>query len=105
LAELCGAAVAGTEAAAMGVAAAAEVPEGHRVDSDDALAAVVRLIEAEHAGDTAERAVTAVVLRGEADPKAALPALELARALERATDRLAGFGHLLREHVLSDLAT
>ena len=45
LAELCTATVAGTEAAAAGVAAAAEVPEGHRVDFDDALAAVGRLIE------------------------------------------------------------
>jgi len=33
-----------------------------------------------------------------------LAALELARAMERATDRLAGFGHLLRRHVLADLS-
>ena len=37
LAELCAATVSGTEAAAIGVAAAAEVPDGHRVDSEDAL--------------------------------------------------------------------
>ncbi len=49
----------GTEAAAIGIAAAAEVPDGHRVDSEDALAAVGRLIDAEHKGDTAERLVTA----------------------------------------------
>ena len=55
--------------------------------------------------DAAERMVTAIVLRGEFDLKTALSVLELARALERATDRLAGFGHLLREHVLADLST
>jgi uncharacterized protein Yka (UPF0111/DUF47 family) len=105
LAELCAAAVRGTEAAAVGVAAAAEVPEGHRVDSEDALAAVAKLIEVEHDADAAERTVTAVILRGEFDLKTALSVLDLARALERATDRLAGFGHLLREHVLADLST
>jgi uncharacterized protein Yka (UPF0111/DUF47 family) len=104
LAELCDAAVAGAEAAASGVTAAADVPEGHRIDSEDALAAVGRLIEAEHRADAAERAVTTVILRGQAELRTALSVLELARAIERATDRLAGFGHLLREHVLADLA-
>ncbi len=102
---LCTAAVTGTEAAASGVAAAAEVPEGHRVDTEDALAAVSRLIDAEHAADAAERQLTATILQGEFDLKTALSAIELARALERATDRLAGFGHQLREHVLADLRT
>ena len=37
LAELCAATVSGTEAAATGVAAAADVPDGHRVDTEDAL--------------------------------------------------------------------
>jgi uncharacterized protein Yka (UPF0111/DUF47 family) len=104
LARLCAAAVAGAEAAATGASAAAEVPEGHRMDSEDALAAVGRLIEAEHEADAAERAVTALVLRSDFDLKTALSVLELARALERATDRLASFGHLLREHVLADLS-
>jgi uncharacterized protein Yka (UPF0111/DUF47 family) len=105
LAELCTVAVRGAEAAAAGVAAAADVPDGHRVDSEDALAAVGRLFESEHNADAAERAITAIVLRGEFDLKTALSVLELARALERATDRLAGFGHLLRDHVLADLST
>ena len=104
LSELCAAALAGTEAAASGVAAAVEVPNGHRVDSEDVLAAVGRLIDAEHKGDAAERLVTATLLTGEFNFKTALSVLELARALERATDRLAGFGHLLREHVLADLS-
>jgi uncharacterized protein Yka (UPF0111/DUF47 family) len=105
LAELCATAIFSTEAAAAGAAAAAEVPEGQRVDSEDALAAVGRLIEAEHRGDTTERAVTAKILNSGFDLKTALSALDLARALERATDRLAAFGHILREHVLADLST
>jgi hypothetical protein len=102
--QLAAAAITGAEAVAMGAAAAADVPEGQRVDSEDALAAAGRLIEAEHAGDAAERALTALVLRNGYDLKTALAALELARALERATDRFAGFGHLLRRHVLADLS-
>ncbi len=104
LAVLAAAAVAGAEAAASGLVAAAEVPEGHRIDSEDALAAVGRLVEAEHRADTAERAVTAELFTGDFDMKTALSVLDLARAVERATDRFASFGHLLREHVLAELA-
>jgi uncharacterized protein Yka (UPF0111/DUF47 family) len=104
LRELCSAVISGTEAAAIGIAAAAEVPEGHRVDSEDALAAVGRLIDAEHQADAAERKVTTNILSGEYDLRTSLSVVELARALERATDRLAAFGHALREHVLAELA-
>ncbi len=103
LGELAAAAIVGAEAVASGAAAAADVPDGQRVDSEDALAAAGRLIEAEHKGDDAERAVTTLVLRNGYDLKTALAVLELARALERATDRFASFGHLLRRHVLADL--
>ena len=48
-----------TEAAASGSPPPSTCPEGRRADSEDALAAVVRLIDAEHAADAAERAVTA----------------------------------------------
>jgi uncharacterized protein Yka (UPF0111/DUF47 family) len=105
LTELGAAALAGTETAAAGVDAASEVPEGHRVDSEDALAAVGRLVDLEHKADDTERIVTTQVLRGKIDLPHSLAALELARALERATDRLASFGHLLRAHVLADLAS
>jgi uncharacterized protein Yka (UPF0111/DUF47 family) len=104
LADLCAATVSGAEAAAIGVAAAAEVPDGHRVDLEDALAMVGRLIDIEHRADAAERTVTARILTGQFDQRTALSVLELARALERSTDRLAAFGHLLRDHVLADLA-
>lgn len=105
LADLADAAIAGAEAAARGAVAAADVPDGRRIDSEDAFAAVARLIEAEHDGDRAERALTTRVLRGETDLKTALSVLELARAIERATDCLAAFGHVLRERVLDELAT
>jgi len=44
-------------------------------------------------------------VNGDFDLKTALSTLDLARTIERATDRLAGFGHLLRARVLADLAT
>ena len=105
LADIAAAAIAAASAAASGAAAAIDVPDGQRVDSEDALAAVGLLIDAEHKADDAERAVTSAVLSGDFDLKTALSVLELARALERATDRLAAFGHILRQHVLDDLTT
>jgi hypothetical protein len=62
------------------------------------------LSDVEHKADAAERAVTARILTGDFQFKAALSVLEFARALERSTDRLAAFGHLLRDHVLADLS-
>jgi hypothetical protein len=103
-AQLCRAALASAAAAASGIAAAAELPTGRQVDLDDAFAAVGRLIDLEHEADACERAVTALVLRGGLDLTVSLALLELARATERATDRLAGFAHLLRRHVLTDLS-
>ncbi|HMK82065.1 MAG TPA: hypothetical protein VK438_20590 [Xanthobacteraceae bacterium] len=104
LSALSAGAVSATEAAASGVAAAIDVSAGHQVDCEDSLAAVGRLIRVEHEADDAERAVTAIALRGAFDLRASLSALELARALERSTDRLASFGHLLRARVLVELA-
>lgn len=104
LTELCAVAMTATEVAASGTAAATDVPDGRRADSEDALSAVNRLIDAEHAADRLERATTTLVFGGGFDVATSLSALELARAIERATDRLAGFGHLLRRHIMIDLA-
>jgi uncharacterized protein Yka (UPF0111/DUF47 family) len=104
LAELGAVAATAVETAANGVAAAIDVPEGRRIDSEDALGAVTRLIDAEHAADTKERATTTLVFRGGFDVATSLSVLELARAMERATDRFAAFGHLLRRHIMIDLA-
>jgi uncharacterized protein Yka (UPF0111/DUF47 family) len=103
VATLADAAISGVEAAASGIDAAAEVSQGRRADVDDAFNATRRLIDLEHAADDAERAVTGAVLRNDR-AEGALCVLELARAIERATDRLARIGHLLREHVLADLS-
>ncbi len=105
LAELCAVATTAIEAAASGLASAIEVPEGRRADSEDALNAVILLIDAEHAADARERDVTARVFAGGFDVATSLSVIELARAIERATDRLAGFGHLLRRHIMTDLST
>jgi uncharacterized protein Yka (UPF0111/DUF47 family) len=102
--KLCDAAVAGTQAAATGADAASEAPEGRRADFEDALAAVGRLTDMEHLADDYEREITALTFRSGHDLSASLSILDLARAIERATDRLAGFGHLLSQHVLEDLA-
>jgi uncharacterized protein Yka (UPF0111/DUF47 family) len=104
VAELCAIAIGASEAAAAGLDAASEVPEGKRVDSEDALASVGRLVDLEHMADAAERAVTAQVLRGGLELATSLSVLELARAIERSTDRLASFAHLLRQHVLAGLS-
>lgn len=104
LAELCATASGAVEAAASGLAAAAEVPEGRRIDSEDALAAVAHLMDTEHTADQQERAITALVFAGGFDVATSLSLLELSRAIERATDRLAGFGHLLRQHIMIDLS-
>jgi hypothetical protein len=44
------------------------------------------------------------VFAGGFDVATSLSVIELARAIERATDRLAGFGHLLRRHIMTDLS-
>lgn len=104
LGQLCRVAMTTTEIAAAGLAAATDVPDGRRADSEDALAAVTRLLDTEHAADAQERAITAMVFGGGFEVAAALSVLEFARAIERATDRFAGFGHLLRRHIMIDLA-
>jgi len=103
LAAVADAAVGGAEAAASGIDAAAEVAQGRRLDVDDAFEATRRLIDLEHAADDAERAITGLVLR-DGEARDAFCILELARAIERATDRFARIGHLLHEHVMADLS-
>jgi hypothetical protein len=44
------------------------------------------------------------VLRGHFETETALAVLELARALERANDRMAVAGNLLHTHVMADLS-
>ena len=104
LAELCSVAIIATEAAASGLAAAIDVPNGLRTDTEDALNAIIRIIDAEHAADRCEREIIRLVFTGGFDIATSLSAIELARAIERATDRLAGVAHLLRRHIMADLS-
>jgi uncharacterized protein Yka (UPF0111/DUF47 family) len=105
LAELSAAAISGAEAAVRGLEAAANLAEGDggSADSEDALQATARLVDLEHAADTSERTVTRLVLGGGAAREGRLVALELARALERSSDRFAQIGHVLHAHVMGEL--
>jgi uncharacterized protein Yka (UPF0111/DUF47 family) len=105
LGELCANAVCSTEAAVRGLEAAASFFEGDSTDSADALQAAARLVDIEHAADESERSVTRLVLGGSATGERNIAALELARSLERATDRLALVGHVLHSHVMAGLAS
>jgi uncharacterized protein Yka (UPF0111/DUF47 family) len=101
LAELGHAAVTGTEAVAICASAAADVPEGQSIDSEVALRATDQLIDVEHRADAGERVVTAIVLRGDFNLRTALSILDLARALEQATDRLLALGRTLGTYVVA----
>jgi uncharacterized protein Yka (UPF0111/DUF47 family) len=107
LGELCTTAVSGVEAAVRGLEAIASLSEGEggaSADAEDALHATAHLVDLEHEADTAERAVTSLVLGGGASREGGLVALELARSLERTSDRLALVGHLLHSHVMGELS-
>jgi uncharacterized protein Yka (UPF0111/DUF47 family) len=106
LAELSAAAISGAEAAVRGLEAAASLAEGDggSFDSEDALQATARLVDLEHAADASERTVTRLVLGGGAARDGTLVALELARALERSSDRFALIGHVLHTHVMGELS-
>ncbi|HMK41672.1 MAG TPA: hypothetical protein VK451_08950 [Methyloceanibacter sp.] len=106
LAELSAAAISGTEAAVRGLEAAASLAEGEggSAENEDALQATARLGDLEHAADASERAVARLVLRGGASREGGLVALELARALERSSDRLSLIGHVLHTHVMGELS-
>jgi uncharacterized protein Yka (UPF0111/DUF47 family) len=105
--ELCDGAIAGSEAAVRGLEAAASLSEGNggeAADSEDALSATARLVDIEHAADGAERTVTRLVLGGDAAGQRSMAVLELARALERASDRMALVGHVLHNQVMVGLS-
>ena len=107
LGELCAGAIAGAEAAVCGLEAAASLAEGDgadMADSEDALSATSRLVDIEHAADRAERRVTRLVLSGDVGGEGGMVVLELARALERASDRMALVGHVLHDQVMAGLS-
>ena len=105
LAELSAVAISGAETAVRGLEAAASLAEGDggSADSEDALQATARLVDLEHAADASERTVTRLVLGGGAAREGRLVVLELARALERSSDRFSQIGHVLHSHVMGEL--
>ena len=96
LAKLCAAAVAGTRAAAAGADAASEAAGRTPRRLRGCAGRVGRLIDVEHLADDCEREATALTFRGKADLRASLSVLELARAIERATDGLAASANSCR---------
>jgi hypothetical protein len=85
--------------------AVSRAPSGRRQDATEALQAIDAVCATERAADVAERRMIAVLM-GSPHPDARLPVvgIELAHALERATDYFAHTALALRDHVLGELA-
>jgi hypothetical protein len=87
------------------VEAASRLPQGERADAVAALQAIDQVVVAERSADAAERDMLAtVMLAPREDAKSLVLSLELARALETATDRLSHSALMLRDRVLEDLS-
>jgi hypothetical protein len=87
------------------VEAAAHTPQGRHGDAADALQAIDVVMAAERQADVAEReAIAAFMHAPGADARTLILGLELARALETATDHLAHAALALRDLVLEELS-
>jgi hypothetical protein len=99
------------------IEAALQIPDGKRVDAAFALQCVDAVIAAERSADIAERAAIGAMIgpsAGEpdalaspqrpADARSLVLGLEIAHALEEATDRLAHAAMSLRDRVLQELS-
>ena len=86
------------------VEAASRLPEGQRADATEALQAIDAVVNAERAADTSQREAFAALLAAEREPRLLTLGLELARALESATDQLSHAAFALRDRVLEELA-
>jgi len=87
------------------VAAASLLPEGQRADAAAALQAVDAVVGAERAADTAERdAFASFMAVPQEDARRLTLSLEIARALEQATDHLSHAAFALRARVLEELS-
>ena len=84
------------------VEAASMLPEGQRVDAVAALQAIDATVQAERDADAAERASISAVMQSGRDARTLVLGLEIARALETATDFAAHAALALREHVLEE---
>ncbi|HYP63587.1 MAG TPA: hypothetical protein VEQ16_06850 [Acidocella sp.] len=87
------------------VEAASRMPDGQRADATSALQGIDEVVSAEREADTAQRAILAALMTGPcADARALLLGLELAKALEGATDQLSHAAFALRDRVLEELS-
>ena len=87
------------------VTAAARLPEGKRSDAAFALQAIDAVGEIERSADGAQRSALAAFVRvGGDDVRTVLVGVEVARAIESATDRLAHAAYALRNRVLQELS-
>lgn len=86
--------------------AALLLPEGKRRDAAFALERIDAVVDAERAADIAERAAFAALFSGPPplDPRLPALGLEIARALEDSTDRLAHAAMALRARLLQELS-
>jgi hypothetical protein len=86
------------------VEAASRLPEGQRTDAIGSLQSIDAVIAAERTADQAERdALAAFVAAPRSDARALVLGLDIARALETATDHLAHSALSLRDRVLEEL--
>jgi hypothetical protein len=85
--------------------AASRLPQGERLDAAASLQAIDAVTLAERRADAAERtAIGALMSMPAADARSLVLGLELARALEGATDHLAHAALSLRDRVLEELS-
>jgi uncharacterized protein Yka (UPF0111/DUF47 family) len=87
------------------VAGTARLPEGQRIDAAFALQALDAVGELERLADAAQRnALAAFFTMKDIDTNVLILGIEIARAIERATDYLAHAAHALRDRVLQELS-
>ncbi len=85
------------------VEAAHNLPEGLQADVTDALRAIDAVMVEEKKADEALRTAMAAFISSESEPRMLILRMEIARALETATDFLAHAAFALRDRVLGEL--
>ncbi len=87
------------------VEAASRLPAGQRADAIASLQAIDAVVNAERSADAAERdTFVALMATARSDARPLVLGLEIARALEKATDHLSHSALSLRDRVLEELS-
>ena len=79
------------------------LPEGLQADVTDALTAIDAVMIEERKADEALRNAMAAFISSKSDPRMLILRMEIAKALETATDYLAHAAFALRDRVLGEL--